>query len=1007
MTHAEIYGSNDSPSIGTAMARSSQSMPDGQFVELSDAINEDTIPHIDRSHSTRIPSRADSYTPRPLRQQGMVEAYQLSKRKVLDEKWAAFFYEANVAFNVARHPTFIAAVEETSKAGFDYRPPTYNAMRTKHIEPTKKQVKLQIEEKTRQCITLYGATICSDGWDNVTRRPLMNVMLVCPVGDIFLGSIDTTGSKKDKSYIAGKLKEYIDEVGPQNVVQICSDNASAMLGAMDKVVEEYPHIYKQGCAAHIIDLLLEDWGKEPTFRDLIVLAKRICNYIRNRHATMALFREESPKLSLILPAETRFGCAFLMISRLLKVKDALERVIAHPKWQEHVNSLFNRQNGHRTHQLAMLVQKTINSPSFWARCENFVHIVEPALVTLRTFDGQTPAMGKAWLAMSNLEKHVSALRDAPFSLDPRIATRFEHQFHARWKMMLTDLHYAGALLNPYLTECVELQSCGDAKRARNRVLRHLSACLGLNYNDVMDELTQFEERTGPYGPLEAPDIRETRMLPHQWWQRVGGDYLPLIAKRILSLTCSASSCERNWSMYSFVHNKARNRLGVKKAEDLVYIYTNSKLLRERRGADPVIWYNNQQFSEDSDVESGNVEEGNDDGGNEDVPNRHEVQDTDVRDSTDDSDDDNGDDSGADGPMGNIGGNMSHEDPINLQRRNESVPPANGVFDWTGLDEEEPEENVNVVNNLDDEDINLYDRADDDIEDDQGISEDLLNEENGNNCANPPVHDNGGLGNGGVPISTCELGGDGNEIHEPHEAIQRGGEGILRCAKSRETILANHDHSSTQEIAEEDDVPISHMLRRTLVQSTFSIGAKLAILARTLPTLSPSAGGENVEKTFNSRLNSMASQTCVKPGIEVTPSSGNRGVKRSSFGPKIVRPFHSGYIGGSSSISPMFVGTRGVNEDGVTDNNKRRKLKKIVTTMVDGEIVGEMRNLTSTVEEYAPNAYGDENEVCGDDEFSDGSDDSHAEAPNDGDVVLRAPLEVAGSRKNPKRYKSKD
>lgn len=68
------------------------------------------------------------------------------------------------------------------------------------------------------------------------------------------------------------------------------------------------------------------------------------------------------------------------------------------------------------------------------------------------------------------------------------------------------------------------------------------------------------------------------MILYQWWQRVGNNALPLIAKRILSLTCSASSCERQWSMYLFVHNKVRNRLGMKKAVNLVYIYTNSKLL---------------------------------------------------------------------------------------------------------------------------------------------------------------------------------------------------------------------------------------------------------------------------------------------------------------------------------------------------------------------------------------------------------------------------------------------
>src|SRR5579875_1745593 len=258
-----------------------------------------------------------------MRQQGMAEAFRIGKRQELDEKWAAFFYEANVAFNVARHPAFIAAVEATSKAGFDYRPPTYHAMRTKHIEPTKRHVQLQIEEKTKQCISLYGATICTDGWVNVGRRPLMNIMLVCPVGDIFIGSIDTTGMQKNQGYIAGKLKEYIEEVGPHNVVQICTDNASAMLGAMDKVVEEYPHIYKQGCAAHIIDLLLEDWSREPTFKQLICSAKRVCLYIRNHHVTMDLFRQFSPNKSMNLPAETRFACQFLMISCLLIVKAAL------------------------------------------------------------------------------------------------------------------------------------------------------------------------------------------------------------------------------------------------------------------------------------------------------------------------------------------------------------------------------------------------------------------------------------------------------------------------------------------------------------------------------------------------------------------------------------------------------------------------------------------------------------------------------------------------------------
>ena len=83
--------------------------------------------------------------------------------------------------------------------------------------------------------------------------------------------------------------------------------------------------------------------------------------------------------------------------------------------------------------------------------------------------------------------------------------------------------------------------------------------------------------------LEAPDIRVANLQPHQWWSRIGREALPKIAKQVLALTCSASSCECNWSMYSFVHNKSRNCLGTKKAEDLVYIYMNTRLLRGRLG----------------------------------------------------------------------------------------------------------------------------------------------------------------------------------------------------------------------------------------------------------------------------------------------------------------------------------------------------------------------------------------------------------------------------------------
>ena len=101
----------------------------------------------------------------------------------------------------------------------------------------------------------------------------MNIMLSCPAGDIFLGSVDTSGNKKTKEYIARELKKFIEQIGPMKVSHICTDNATNMLGVVNKIIETYPHIYKQECAAHALDLLLEDWAKIPQFKDLIAKAK--------------------------------------------------------------------------------------------------------------------------------------------------------------------------------------------------------------------------------------------------------------------------------------------------------------------------------------------------------------------------------------------------------------------------------------------------------------------------------------------------------------------------------------------------------------------------------------------------------------------------------------------------------------------------------------------------------------------------------------------------------------
>ena len=56
---------------------------------------------------------------------------------------------------------------------------------------------------------MYNAMVCLNEWPDITMTPLKNMMLICPIEDVFLGSIDTAGRKKDIHYIENEMATHI------------------------------------------------------------------------------------------------------------------------------------------------------------------------------------------------------------------------------------------------------------------------------------------------------------------------------------------------------------------------------------------------------------------------------------------------------------------------------------------------------------------------------------------------------------------------------------------------------------------------------------------------------------------------------------------------------------------------------------------------------------------------------------------------------------------------------
>ncbi|GMP82231.1 hypothetical protein CsSME_00036635 [Camellia sinensis var. sinensis] len=105
---------------------------------------------------------------------------------------------------------------------------------------------------------------------------------------------------------------------------------------------------------------------------------------------------------------------------------------------------------------------------------------------------------------------------------------------------------------------------------------------------VCAELTTYEKADGLFGMALAIRQRTTR-APADWWSAYGSETpnLQTFAIKILSLTCSSSGCERNWSVFEHIHTKKRNRLAQKRLNDLVFVKYNRALRRRYNSRDTI------------------------------------------------------------------------------------------------------------------------------------------------------------------------------------------------------------------------------------------------------------------------------------------------------------------------------------------------------------------------------------------------------------------------------------
>ncbi|WVZ93381.1 hypothetical protein U9M48_039364 [Paspalum notatum var. saurae] len=105
-----------------------------------------------------------------------------------------------------------------------------------------------------------GVSIVSDGWTDIKSKPLINVIASNSRGSCFLYAEDYSGVEKTGEAIAQFLLKAIDEIGPENVLQVVTDNASNCKAA-GREVQKRLTACREALSTTVVTKQWKDWVK--------------------------------------------------------------------------------------------------------------------------------------------------------------------------------------------------------------------------------------------------------------------------------------------------------------------------------------------------------------------------------------------------------------------------------------------------------------------------------------------------------------------------------------------------------------------------------------------------------------------------------------------------------------------------------------------------------------------------------------------------------------------------
>ena len=194
------------------------------------------------------------------------------------------------------------------------------------------------------------------------------------------------------------------------------------------------------CAAHCIDLMLEDIGKVNVHDTTLARARQVVKFIYGHTWVLSLMRTFTKNHELLRPAIIRFVTSFLTLQSLYKQKQALKAMFSSEKWCS--SKWAKKVEGVKARSTVLF------DPNFWPHVAFCIKTIVPLVSVLREVDSEErPVVGYIYELMDSAKEKIAfncgGVERKYGPIWRKIDVRWTPQLHR-------PLHAAGYYLNPQL-----------------------------------------------------------------------------------------------------------------------------------------------------------------------------------------------------------------------------------------------------------------------------------------------------------------------------------------------------------------------------------------------------------------------------------------------------------------------------------------------------------------------------------------------------------------------------